>query len=136
MRQRQAACAGDKAFRAVVAEAGLATAQSSDALDEVVERFPGLAGVDRQGHQTLGHALRGRELAFAESPLLERGGVVQRRVMGAYFNAPLVEHRVDEIFLCPAEFPGVNLDGIKVEDMFATGRDRRERYSRHVAQAG
>src|ERR1035437_662640 len=136
MRQRQVACPGDKGSRPLVAEAALATAQMLDALDEVIERFAGLARVDGQGDQAFGHGFRGRELAFPEAALLERGGVGQGRVMSSYFNAPVIPHCVDELVFRPAEPLGVDLDRVKVEDMFAAWPDGRKRYARHVAQPG
>src|ERR1035441_5819400 len=99
MRQRQAAWPGDRGSRPLVAAAALATAQVLDALDEVIERFAGLARVDGQGDQAFGHGFRGGILALSETALLERGGVVQGRVMSPYFNSPVVQHRVDEIIL-------------------------------------
>src|ERR1035437_242876 len=112
MRQRQVAWPGDKGSRPLVAEAALTTAQVMDALDEVIERFAGLARVDGQGDQAFGHGFRGGGLAFPEAALLERGGVVQGRVMSANLDASVVEHRVNEIILCPAESLGIDLDRV------------------------
>ena len=67
------------------------------------------------------------ELAFPETPILERGGVVQRRVMRPDLDAPLVEHRVDEVVLGPAELRRINLDRVKMEDVLAAGLHGRER---------
>src|ERR1019366_393565 len=119
MRQRQVAWPGDKGSRPLVAGAALTTAQVMDALDEVIERFAGLARVDGQGDQAFGHGFRGGILALSEAALLERGGVVQGRVMSANLDAPVVEHRVNEIVFRPTEFLGVELDRVKVEDVFA-----------------
>src|ERR1017187_215266 len=124
MRQRQAACLGDKGSRPLVAEAALPTAQMLNALDEVIERFAGLARVDGQGDQAFGDGFRGRELAFSEAALLKRGGVVQGSVMSSCLNAPVVQHGVNEIIFRPAEPLGVDLDRVKVEDVFAADAER------------
>src|SRR5438552_2099697 len=132
MRQRQLTWPGDKALGWLLAGEALSTAQVAHAFDQVVKRFSGLSGVDGQGDQPLGHGLRDRELAWAKAPLLKRGGVVQRRVMSAYFDAPFVEHGVDEIVFGAAELAGVNLDGIQMEDMFAAVADGWECYSGYI----
>src|SRR5438105_2976387 len=96
MRQRQVTWAGDKAL-ASRGNCPSPTPQPPDALDEVIQPLPRLAGVERQRHQTLGYSFRHRELAFPKTSLLECAGVVQGRVVRADFNALLVEHRVDEV---------------------------------------
>src|SRR2546426_572246 len=111
------------------------TAQAPDAFDEIVQRVFGLSRVDRQSGQAIRCGFCHRELAFAETALLESGGVVQRGVVRADFNAFLEEHRVDEVISIQAKLLGANLDGIKVEYVFAAGADGWQLYSGHVAQA-
>src|SRR5258705_9031326 len=119
MRHRQLTCAGDKALCPAGGTCASPTVKAPDACQEVVQRVPGLAGIDGQSDQPFGYAFSNRKLAFAESSLLECGGIVQRRVVRARFNALLVEHGVDEVIPGPAKLLGINLHGIKMADMFA-----------------
>src|SRR3989442_12510305 len=107
------------------------TSQTAHTLHEIIQRVAGLARVDRQSDHTFCHALGDRELAFPKTSLLECSSVVQRRVMRAHFDALLIKHRVDEIVLGPAKLLGIELNWIKVENMFAARIDGRQCYARH-----
>src|SRR6266566_1483868 len=109
--------------------------QTPHALNKIIECLARLARIDWEGNQTFRCRFRHRELTFPETPISERGSVVQRRVVRAHFDAALMEHRVDEVVLRPAELREVELDWIKVKDMFVTGPHDRKCDSRHVAQS-
>src|SRR5467141_4073705 len=135
IRLRQVTCPGDKAFGGLWPRGASTTAQTPYAFDQVIQRFPRLARVDGQRHQPFGHALSHRELPFAKAPLPKSRGVMQRRVMRARSDAFLVQHRMDEIVPGPAKLFGVDLDGVKMENMFASRADGRQRDSRNFTKS-
>src|SRR5437867_361118 len=128
MRQRQAFCACDKAFWPFSS----ATVQAPDTLDQVIKSLAGLARINRQRDQAVCHCLRDRELSFAESALLKSRRVMQRGVMRAHLNPFFEEHLVNEIVSRLAKLLSVNLDRVKVEDVFAGRADRWQGNSGYI----
>ena len=114
---------------------GLFLGEGADAVDEVIDAFGGEARMDGQGDEAFGERVGHGELALLEAAFLEGGGPMQGDVVGADAYAALFAHGVDEVFLVHAEDLGVNLQGVKVEDVFAAGHDGGEGESGHALEA-